>query len=301
MGEFLHKPLVIGASIVFAMALGSAARTASAEPATPKLDPDTREALEHWAGTYQYAQEHDHGRAIVKRALDDALTQIPRIFRPLVRRHLEKRDYFVTSFSIRRAGDRVAFRAQSYKVFAIATYPGVTRELTSKKGRITKVTHELRGGNFEQILENRRGKQHNFLSFLDDGNTVLAHTTFTSRYLDRPIAFDLVYNRVERQRRQPEKVRQQERPPQKVRPRVRPPARPPVIKRRPGVFRVRSWRLGDKRRAIIPARKAYRSWKRQIDDESVRPEHLPVDPPSQDVQTGSQDSPNLPEVPPDHE
>lgn len=268
MGDCFRKRVVLGASIIAAIAVYCAPRSATAEPADTKLAPDMREALERYAGTYQYAYEHDHGRAIVKRAMNEALTQIPRIFRSLVRRHLEKRDYFVTSFSIRRAGDRVAFRAQSYKVFAIATYPGITRELTSRKGRITKVTHQFRDGHFEQILENRRGKQHNLLTLLDDGNTVHAHTTFTSRYLDSPIEFDLVYNRVERRRRQPQnrqKIRPQERPPQN-RQKIRPRIRPPVVKRRPGVFRVRSLRLGDKRRVMIPARQAFRSWKRRIGD-----------------------------------
>jgi hypothetical protein len=256
-------------------------RQASAEPAGPKLDPDTREALERYAGTYTYAQEHDHGRAIVKRAMNEALTQIPRIFRPLVRRHLEKRDYFVTSFSIRRAGDRVAFRAQSYKVLRVSTYPGVTRELVSKKGRVTKVTHLLRDGHFEQILENRRGKQHSVLTLINDDNTMHVQTTFTSRYLDSPIRFELVYDRVQPRRRPPQKARPRprQRQPRKVQPRREHRPRKVLPRReqrrdgvpRPGVLRVRTLRVSEQRRPVLPVRQGYRNWKRLVEQPNDQP------------------------------
>jgi len=169
--------------------------------------------LGRYSGSYTYADDPDQGRAIIKQAFDQAIEQVPRLFRPFMRKRMAERDYLVTSFSIRPRGERIAFRAQSYKVFSVSTQPGVTRELTSRRGHVTKVTQRFIDGSFELTIENRRGQQRNLLTLADDGRTMRVETTFTSRYLDGPVTFELRYARVE--------------PPPQPRPRRRPRRRPP--------------------------------------------------------------------------
>jgi hypothetical protein len=207
-------------SVALALALACAAGTAAAQT---RRDP--RFTTSQFTGTYRYAGTPEEGDAIIRGAFEEAIDQVTPILRPFIRKAMGDRDYLVRSITITATPGRISFRAVSYKVFSITTEPGVPRTVTSRRGRETRVTQRFVGRQLEQVLESSRGEQRNLLTLVDGGRALVAHTTFTSRFLDRPVSFDLRYDRVAPVRRPDRNDRLRNRRTRRVRPRRRPPVR----------------------------------------------------------------------------
>lgn len=161
-----------------------------AEQATPPATVDQR-----YAGTYRYARDLDHGRAIVNAAFEKGLAQLNSITRALAESKLKGRDPLIRAITISLPGEKIAVRLESEKTIDFVTTPGVAQDVRGPNGNKVKLTQRFTRGALEQIGVGPRGTTRTTLRLSDDARTLTYNSTMTSSLLSSPVAFTLVYAR----------------------------------------------------------------------------------------------------------
>ena len=175
--------------VVLSMATLWAATEASAEEGTrTEAEERTR-----YNGTYKYGKSLDHGRRIVRKAMEQAIDQLNPLVRGLARRRLASSDPLVHTITITVAGDRVTVKLVGQKTASFTTKIGATEKVTNPEGKQVDLTHRFTKEGLEQVFVGPKGSSRTVYSLQPDDRQLVVSTTMKGQQLDTPISYRLVY------------------------------------------------------------------------------------------------------------
>lgn len=177
-----------GATVVL-VTLGMAwvGSEALAEEAAPE-DTSAR-----YTGTYKYGKSLDHGRAIVRAAMDKAIDQLNPFIRPLARSKLRSSNPLVREIRIARPDGRIAVTLIGQKRATFDTRPGVPEKVRNPEGKQVELTQQFVKGRLDQIFVGPKGRSVTRYTLLSDDRRLRVDTKMSGKGLKSPISWRLVY------------------------------------------------------------------------------------------------------------
>jgi hypothetical protein len=148
--------------------------------------------LTRYAGTYRYAGSREHGRAIVEKAIDEALSEQSIVFRALAKKRLAERRPLIESITIAAPPGLIVISLDDLRA---AAKPGVPTTVKTGQGESSTVKLSFKDGRLEQVLEGEKGTLKNVFTLLDAGKTLQRDVTISGGRLPKPIRYRLLYKR----------------------------------------------------------------------------------------------------------
>ena len=159
----------------------------------PEVVPE--DPLARFVGTYDYSKGAEHGRSIIREAMEKGVQQMSAILRPLGRRKMTSMDPFNQQIIIARPENRISVTLIGRETLTFDSRPGVPEQATFWRGEEVEVTQRLVKNRLVQTI-NASKKQATFTyTLLPDGHGLLMHTKMAPRMLDTPIVWQLAYTR----------------------------------------------------------------------------------------------------------
>ncbi|MDH5671257.1 MAG: hypothetical protein OEZ06_03855 [Myxococcales bacterium] len=150
--------------------------------------------LQNYAGNYTYAGTEAQGKAVMDKAMDEALSQLNTVMKLMVKKLLDARpnNRFIDKVMIGVAGDTIEIKMGDLD--AVKTKNGKPVTMT-REGRTGQVTHSFKGGKLMQTVAGEGGKIVNVMTLSSDGKTLHRDVTISSDRLQKPIKYRLSYTR----------------------------------------------------------------------------------------------------------
>ncbi len=156
----------------------------------------TSHELTDYAGAYTYARSLDHGRRVVRGAIESGIKQLTPILRPFARIIMSRQDPLVHRFTIRIKGARVFIRTVGEKTHDLSTKLGVARTITTPEGKRAQLTYRFVGGRLEQYIKGKKGsRQDNVFLLSKGGKAIRFRAAIYDRRIKTPVRFSLHYKR----------------------------------------------------------------------------------------------------------
>jgi hypothetical protein len=166
-------------------------RSAPAEEATAS----TAQDVSRFAGTFKYGKSLDHGRRIVRQAIDKAIDDLPLIYRGLARRRLADSDPLVHKIIIALPGDQISVTYIGEKRATFSTKRGAKQKVKNLQGNEVDLTQRFVNGRLEQIWVGPNGRSRALYSLSDDNKRLVVATTTAGKKLNSTISYKLGYVR----------------------------------------------------------------------------------------------------------
>lgn len=153
---------------------------------------DTPPALAKMAGQYKYAGTRDHGVAIVEKATEEALADLTMVLRLLIKKAMSQS--FAEAILIETPPGKIGMKVGDLD----KTVQGVGKTETVKTGdgkREAKLTYEFDGQRIKATLAADEMTVVSYFTLAGDGKTLARDVTVTSKRINKPVKYRLMYTR----------------------------------------------------------------------------------------------------------
>lgn len=148
-------------------------------------------------GAWRYGHADAHGVAIVRAAIEPALSALPSWAQPIARERLETRTRIATRIEIATEGERVQVTTHGERDFTVDLALGAAPvTLRGPEGRDVQASQRLSGGWLEQSFAGPNGDMRVLYSTEPSGEPMHVDVTLSSERLASPIRYRLDYVRV---------------------------------------------------------------------------------------------------------
>lgn len=148
-------------------------------------------------GAWRYGHPDAHGVAIVRAAIEPALSALPSWAQPIARERLETRTRIATRIEITTESERVQVTTHGERDFTVDLALGAAPvTLRGPEGRDVQASQRLSGGWLEQSFAGPNGDMRVLYSTEPSGEPMHVDVTLSSERLASPIRYRLDYVRV---------------------------------------------------------------------------------------------------------
>lgn len=148
--------------------------------------------LEKFIGSYKYAGKKEEGVAIVEKALDQALGDLNMVMKALAKRGMAQR--FAETISIEGDARKLGIKIGDNDKVSVGI--GKTEAVNSKDGkRSGTATHRFDAGKITESISGEDGTITNVFSLSADGKTLTRDAHVTSKRMQNPLKYRLLYTR----------------------------------------------------------------------------------------------------------
>lgn len=155
----------------------------------------TEDDTARYVGTYKYGGDLDHGRAIVRKAMNEVIDQLPAVYRGLARRRLERSDPLVHTIVIALPEGRISVTYIGEKRATLTTRPGVTEKVRNPNNEEVDLTQRFTKEGLEQVFVGPRGRSRSVYTLLPDGKRLVVASKLYGEQLETPVSYRLVYTK----------------------------------------------------------------------------------------------------------
>jgi hypothetical protein len=146
-------------------------------------------------GHFVYAKTLDHGRAIVRAAMEKMIEELNPIYRSLARRKLNQADPLIHSITIARPNDKISVRFVGEKTSIFVTAPGVREKVRLPNGNEVDLTQRVKGDVLTQVFLGPKARTTNKLSLVAGGQGLQLHSRIKGNDADGTVQYRLSYKR----------------------------------------------------------------------------------------------------------
>ncbi len=164
---------------------------AAAEQAAPPAEAEQA----RYAGTYRYAESLDHGRAIVRAAMEKAIEKLNPLVRPIARSKLASSDPLIREIGIALPEGRISVTLVGQKTATFSTKAGAREKVRNPQGKQVDLTQRFVAGGLEQVFVGEKGRTRSLYALQPDGDRLRVLTRIEGQGVDGPIAYRLDYVR----------------------------------------------------------------------------------------------------------
>lgn len=182
----LTLPVAAAAALLVAAAIDASAEQAPPLPA---------EAQARYVGEYEYAKSLDHGRAIVRAALEKAIEKLNPLIRPIARSKLASSDPLIREIAIALPEGRISVTLVGQKRATIATKAGAREKIRNPDGKQVDAVQRFTKAGLEQLFYGAKGKTRSLYVLQPDGDHLAVDTRIDGQGVEGPITYRLVYKR----------------------------------------------------------------------------------------------------------
>lgn len=150
---------------------------------------------QRYEGTYKYSKNFDHGRKVIRHAMEKIIEEIPFLFRGRVRRKMQSSDPLIHNIVIGFPAGKISVTLNGEKSATMATQPGTAEKVKNHKGKLIKLTQRFRKGSLEQVFVGEKGSGRTLYTLLDDNRRLVFHTKMKFSKVKTHFTYRLVYVR----------------------------------------------------------------------------------------------------------
>lgn len=149
-------------------------------------------------GAWRYPHPDAHGIAIVRAAIEPAISQLPSMFQGIARDRLASRTRIANRIEIGTASQRVQVSSHGERDMTVDLALGAAPStIRGPEGNEVRAQHRLSGGWLEQVFSGENGDFRVLYSTEPDGQTMHVDVTIASERLSTPIRHRLDYVRAQ--------------------------------------------------------------------------------------------------------
>jgi hypothetical protein len=147
------------------------------------------------AGHWHYSHDQQHGRNVVRSAIEPMIRQLPEMVQGMARDRLAERARVADRIEIVLEGERARVTYIGEHRMVVDSGLGETTTVRNAEGQDVRVTQRLQGAWLEQVFHGEHGEMRLLLSTERDRNTLHVDTTIAGERLATPIRWRLDYLR----------------------------------------------------------------------------------------------------------
>jgi hypothetical protein len=176
------------------LVLATVVAPSSAQPAGTRT-PRAPRVPRILAGTFRYPHDDAHARAIVQRAIEPRLVNVPGMLRDMVRNRIAERMRIARTIIVRLEGTDASVEYRGQRTLTIeSAVPGNTT-VRNEEGVDVRVAQQLSAGWLEQVFRGDQGELRLLLSTEPDGAIMHVDTTISGGQLSSPLSWRHDYER----------------------------------------------------------------------------------------------------------